>query len=237
MKSVFTYTERRLHKLRQLLREYEARPDVDILHQIRVEIKKTKAVLNLIGYARKKFNAHAIYIPFRTIHRASGILWEPEVINRLMKQYSFASVAGNKNEIESFRGLIPDFLHSLKKQKSVVLSAAKKVQLKTYKKYVKKKQARLEKLIRAGVRVGTVHPIRKHLKELYYLFTLTRPKRKIDLIYTQCEKRIGQWLDQRLLLDQLRKQSANQEIISPLRSHMKQEMNEIRKELRGFIKS
>lgn len=237
MKSVFTYTKKRLHTLRKFLREYEARPDLDILHQIRVEIKKTKAVLNLIGYARKKFDAHAVYIPFRTIHRASGILWEPEVINRLMKKYSFAEVPGNKNEMETFRQLIPDFQHSLKKQKSVVLSAAKKVQLKVYKKYMKKKQVGLRKLIRAGVRVGTVHPIRKQLKELHYLFTLTRPKRKIDLIYTQCEKRIGQLLDQRLLIAQLRTQSANQKIISPIQAHMKQELNKIRKELRGFIKS
>lgn len=237
MKSVFTYTKKRLHTLRRFLREYEARPDLDILHQIRVEIKKTKAVLNLIGYARKEFDAHAVYIPFRTIHRASGILWEPEVINRLMKKYSFAEVPGNKNEMETFRQLIPDFQHSLKKQKSVVLSAAKKVQLKVYKKYMKKKQVGLRKLILAGVRVGTVHPIRKQLKELHYLFTLTRPKRKIDLIYTQCEKRIGQLLDQRLLIAQLRTQSANQKIISPIQAHMKQELNKIRKELRGFIKS
>lgn len=237
MKSVLTYTEKRLHTLRQLLRKYQVQPEVDLLHQIRVEIKKTKAVLNLIRYARKKFDAHAVYIPFRTIHRASGMLWEPEVINRLMKEYSFMEVPGNKNEIENFRQLIPDFLHSLKKQKSIVLSAAKKVQLKAYKKYMKKKQVGLRKLIRAGVRVGTVHPIRKHLKELYYLFTLTRPKRKIDLIYTQCEKRIGQLLDQRLLIAQLRMQSANQIIISPMQAHMKQEMNKIRKELRGFIKA
>ncbi len=237
MKSVFTYTKKRLHTLRQLLQEYDGKPEVDLLHQIRVEIKKTKAILNLIGYARKKFDAHAVYIPFRTIHRASGILWEPEVINRLIKEYSFMEVPGNKNEIENFRQLIPDFLHSLKKQKSIVLSAAKKVQLKAYKKYMKKKQVGLRKLIRAGVRVGTVHPIRKHLKELYYLFTLTRPKRKIDLIYTQCEKRIGQWLDQRLLIAQLRMQSVNQKIISPMQAHMKQEMNEIRRELRRFIKS
>jgi CHAD domain-containing protein len=136
MKRLTTYTTKRFKNLTLQLKSYAHIQDPEVLHEIRVEVKKIKVVLNLIGFSVKKFNAHKHFIPFRTIFRQAGKIREPEVLYKLLlkckiegvkdaqlpdeKKINLLSIALKKN--------FPEFLVTLKGEKKKLSKVIRKVQ-------------------------------------------------------------------------------------------------------------
>lgn len=230
------YAKKRLVRLQSALQEFGHRTDPELIHLVRVEIKKLKALLNLIGYSRKKFKAHETYIPFRTIHRASARIWEPVVMQRLLKQYAIqVPNVYSPLEIEKFRLKIPSFVEAIKKGKRAILPAVKEVTKNDYRKYLKKKNRLVGDLITGSIQLRQLHLIRKHVKEVYYLSGISKKRKEINPLLSQCDNLIGSWLDQKLVLAWLRKSNPTSQVISLVQSQMKSGLTDIRNELKNYL--
>lgn len=230
------YAKKRLVRLQSALQEFGHRSDPELIHQVRVEIKKLKALLNLMGYSRKKFKSHETYIPFRTIHRASARIWEPVVMQRLLKQYAITIPNVNSTqEIEKFRSKIPKFVKAVRKGKQSILPSAKKVVKDDYRKYLKKKNRQVCDLITSGIPLRQLHLIRKQVKEVYYLLGIFKKRKQINPLLARCDNLIGNWLDQKLVLAQLRKSNPKSRVIPLVQSQMKSGLKDIRTELKYFV--
>lgn len=105
------YAEKRLAHIKAHLKGYAHAPDAELLHQVRVEIKRLKALLALLQYHNKKFDAHKAYVPFRDIFRACYAIREPAVMSELSKKFAGQKrkrSGADKATIKKFQRRFPD---------------------------------------------------------------------------------------------------------------------------------
>src|SRR5690348_10635786 len=97
MKSLEKYVRARAKHLKKLLNTYSESGTDETIHDIRVEIKKLKAVLQLAGSVLPRFNAHKVFVPLRDIFRKAGAIREKDITTRLAEQHNL-KVSGTASE-------------------------------------------------------------------------------------------------------------------------------------------
>jgi CHAD domain-containing protein len=194
------------------LKSYAHIQDPEVLHAIRVEVKRIKGVLNLISFSVKKFNAHKHFIPFRTIFRQAGKIRETEVLYKLLLKYKIEGVKDAQLPDEkkinrlriAFQKNLPGFLITLKGEKKKLSKVIRKVEKPDVENYLKKKKKELKRLLFPTFSKKTLHKARKIVKEIIYLSQVAS-KHKSDTFYGKLESTIGQWHDTTLLLPILKR--------------------------------
>jgi CHAD domain-containing protein len=86
------FAHRQFKSLNKHLEGYKDKKDPELVHKIRVDIKKIKAILSVINDCLKGFRAHKNFIPFRTIFRRAGEIRDPEVLTALLLEYGIPDV-------------------------------------------------------------------------------------------------------------------------------------------------
>ena len=125
MKQLKDYSKKRFKILKDSLESYRHILDPEKLHQIRVEIKKIKVIINLINSCAHKFKGHRHFVPFRTIFRRAGEIRQPEIFYRLLLLYQIGGVSDAKipksKKIDvlsqAFQKDVPQFIESVSIQK------------------------------------------------------------------------------------------------------------------------
>ncbi len=212
MKAFKSYTDKQLRTLHRLLKEYAVLHDTETLHKIRVDIKRIKAALKLLGYRSPRFNTHRHYLPFRDIFRKANQIREPELMVKLLMAYKIEGIAGEHlltaraPLITSFRKKIPSFAEKIRKSEETLQAPIRSVRVPLFRRYLKVTAGRIQKRLYPKPDFRSIHGTRKKIKQLIYLSAVYQGMRRKDYrFYRTIEQTIGQLHDKQVLVDFLRK--------------------------------
>ncbi|HWA35270.1 MAG TPA: CHAD domain-containing protein [Cyclobacteriaceae bacterium] len=174
MKSLEKYVRTRAKNLRKCLTAYSESGTDETIHDIRVEIKKLKAVLQLAGSARPRFNAHKVFVPLRDIFRKAAAIREKDVAIKLAKLHKLKatgkrSESGQQSAKEIFEFDIPAFIKHVKQQEKKILKEIAKISRKEFTAALSKQLKITKKVLYPNVIVKKLHKTRKGIKEVLYL--------------------------------------------------------------------
>lgn len=207
MKTAAYYAKARMQAIVNALEKYHQFQETDSLHRIRVEIKKLKSVIMVLGQADRKFDAHEHYLPLRNIFRKAGQIRQPSVLIELMLHYGVEGLpierlGDPQKAAAKFRADTPFYMTQVKKLAKKLKSRFKHVRKKDITGYVKE----LEQFIRGTfvprLNAKKLHTARKRMKQAVYLTGLTDRVSKEDRkFYSRMEGAIGALHDRESLLE------------------------------------
>jgi len=240
MKGIITsYTKRRLRNLKRLLHSYRSLESPEILHQIRIEIKKIKAVLRLIHFNRKSFRNHKAYLPFRALFRACGEIRDPFVMQSLIDKFKGINppIVVDQCLNSNFNNHLSTYIRTIKKSETKILPKTEKIKSSTYKDFLKKNKMELENLLYPTFLQGDLHEIRKLIKEIYYLTSIRSKRKDINSFFVASSDLIGNWRDKRIVIQKLGKSVPPEtELIQKLKTESRSDIRALKKLVRNFYK-
>jgi CHAD domain-containing protein len=208
------FSHRQFKQLKKHLKNYARSGEPAAIHQIRVDIKKIKAILGVIEHSVKNFQSHKNFIPFRKIFRRAGEIREPDVYNQLLLQYKVngapkSSIKGEpENLSKTFESDIPNFIKVVKNQETKLQDSIRAVHRSDLKRYVRAKMKEVELQLTPKPQMKTIHKTRKAVKEVIYLSEAGSKLKKGEAIfYERMADLIGKFHDNIMLLDKLKTES------------------------------
>lgn len=207
MKQLIKYITNRFNLILSNLEKYNSIPEQEMLHIIRVELKKIKAIFNLINFCYQNFNASKEFKPLKEIFRTAGAIREVYLTKKLFLEYKikFESEAVNdKTENE----LISGFIKNIPRYKKIVLKSFKNLEMHSGKVdsaclriYLNLKKSELQKQIYPEINESNLHEERKIIKEIIYLTGISdRGRKNINPLYDEIQNTIGKWHDKHVLI-------------------------------------
>jgi hypothetical protein len=198
-----------------------------------LEIKKIKALLHLIHFNNKDFRDHKHYIPFRTIFREAGKIRDTGVRKELLEQYTQIHspfFRSPDKAIKRFIKAVPSHIKTLRKQKKMILKETEKIRSRTYTLYLHKKNNELDQFLTNGFNQSELHILRKLIKEIIYLTSITKKKSKLDSFLNESADLIGNWHDKKVLIPWIRAHTPKEkDTIARLQSESNNDLQSLRK--------
>ncbi len=233
MKALNRYADKRFKRLKTLLKSFPDETEKEFLHQIRLEIKRIKALLRLIHFNDNKFPDHKHYIPLRDIFRASGKIRDAGLRHELLEQYTQIHTPffrSPEKVLKHFINKIQGHISVVNKTRKIVLKEIASVKSRTYQLYLRKKNNELTELLSEGIRQKNLHELRKLIKEITYLTSVKKKKNKIDPFLTLSSELIGNWHDKKILIPWIRIHAAKEKgTIKKLQTESNTDMQKLRK--------
>lgn len=237
MKSLTRYTKKRFKRINRLLNSFPESQDQEVLHRIRLEIKKIKTLLHLVHYHNKRFKEQPSFIPFRSIFRDCNKIREPQVLHSLIVKYTedrYLPKDDTATFSQRFINNIPMHLKNIKKKGQLILKKIKKVKSSTYHLYLKKKQKELRNVSSAST-ITDLHSYRKLIKEIFYLLSINNENRSINPFFKETATLIGDWHDKSIVIQKLRKKRPLQtDLIKKLQHEKRADITILKKRIKMF---
>ncbi|MBL7858367.1 MAG: CHAD domain-containing protein [Cyclobacteriaceae bacterium] len=193
---------------------------MEILHKIRLEIKRIKAILKLIRFTQQNFRMHNTYKPLRTIFRKAGLIRESLVFQNLLSHYAPNNTIDEllllptPKTISGFRKNIPHYLTSVKKIGKVIDRACKKVKTIEVLHCIQKLKNTVRKRLHPAPNLSALHAARKSCKAIVYLSaTLKNRKNILPPFFAEMAMLIGSWHDKKYVIHILSARGIPQEEI------------------------
>lgn len=210
MKRFEKFVQEQFKSLVKHLKKYRGSRETETLHQIRVAIKKIKAILAVINNSKKGFKAHKNFIPLREIFRSAGAIREPDVLARLLLQHQIKGVEllpGDREELTTaFDSEIPHFIGKVKNLRNKLEADLKRVHRNDLKRYLRKKKKEIKRQLYPKPEIRILHKTRKAIKEVIYLSEANgNLKKKETKFYDQMQDVVGKLHDKQVLLGLLKK--------------------------------
>lgn len=213
LKALQKYGHARFKHLQQQLKHYAQRTDPEILHRIRVELKKIKVLFHLVAFCPGNFNSKREYKPLRKIFRKAGHIRKVDVVSRLqheyktddMKQDVLSETRKKRKYISSFKNNIPDFQRIIRKYDKKMKKYFKRTDAGCFKKYLLSKENEVEKKFSPRLRLRELHESRKLIKEIIYLSPLSKDVPVDVKYYHSLQDIIGSWHDKQMFMQLVRK--------------------------------
>jgi CHAD domain-containing protein len=243
VKKLKQYARQRFKKLTDSLTSYGHVQDPAEIHNIRVEIKKIKALINMVNFCVRNFKSHQQFVPLRTIFRRAGEIRQPEVVYQLLLLYQIGGIldAQIPKSVKTdklsaaFQKEVPQFLASVKLQSKKIKVFYKKVSKAEARKYLKNQKLELKKSLFPTFDKVMLHKSRKIIKEIIYLYWVEK-NQKLPRFYKEAETIIGQWHDKQVLLPVLRKSKATDEIAT-LTAACKDDIIKLKKRIAAYYQT
>jgi CHAD domain-containing protein len=237
MKAVKQFAKKRFSRLHAVLTDFPAGREKEELHEMRLEIKKIKAVLRLIHFNDNHFRDHKHYLPFRTIFRQAGKIRDAGLRHELLEQYTTIHspfFRSPDKEIKQFIKEMHGHIDVVRKQKKKILAEISKIKSRTYTLYLHKKNNELNDRLSNGVNQKKLHLLRKLIKEVIYLTSIHVKKSKIDSFLIKSDSLIGSWHDKKVLIPWIRSNTPKEKATITL---LQRECNEDMQQLRKMIQN
>jgi hypothetical protein len=197
------------------LHSYKQKKDNDLLHKLRVAIKKGNAVLNMLYKLEPSFDYDKAYQPYKIIFKSAGLIREEILQRERLKDASKNKVI--KKPADVLKNLNQDFfkissmqLKNADEALPEIKASLESVKHQKIKSYCKKLSQKLKSKWKKNSNEGEIHKFRKSLKQLLYCAHLLSEKERKKLISDKEHKRIdklqddiGQWHDNILLLNKI----------------------------------
>jgi hypothetical protein len=210
-----------------------------MFHQIRIEIKKIKAVLRLLHHNQKNFRSHKAYLPFRALFRACGEIREPFVIQGLIDKFKGFNtpIVVDLNLTSNIKNHLLTYIRTIKRSETEILTKTGKIKSSTYKDFLKKNKIELKNLLYPTFLQRDLHKIRKLIKEIYYLSSIRSKRKNINSFYVTSADLIGNWHDKKTVIQKLRKSvPLETELIQTLKTENRSDISALKKLVQNFYK-
>lgn len=244
MKRLVKYTWTRLGRITAGLEKYHEFQQMESLHRIRVELKKLRAVIKVVGASNRDVDAHKVFLPFRKIFKKSGQIRQASVLTELMLRYGIepvptASPAALKNAQDQFRTAVPFHLQTVRRLEKQLTRLVRDISRKDVRRYVQKREKLIRKILIPEMQVAKLHLARKHMKQVFYLTGVSPVIVPEDrMAYSRMEKIIGAIHDKELLITHLQKHGSGVEIskIGALKNSFEADREELGKHVDAFYR-
>ena len=179
MKGLETYFKTRKRAITLIL---EKAPDsyiVETFHELRVEIKRLKALFELIAFCSKKFKPRKTFKPFRIIFKEAGKIRELQLEQtileeqpdfHLLKKYPNRLKKLETKKIKNFFSIANKrLINKLKVKYRKIICVLTQISKKKANRYKNKTRKEIKKLIRKNTfKKKQIHDFRKRLKVYQY---------------------------------------------------------------------
>jgi CHAD domain-containing protein len=237
MKRLRKFASKPLRALTAHLKTVPVNHDTETLHQIRLDIKKIKAVFKLIDDGQKKFRSHKYFLPFRTIFRKADAIRQSEVLRSLLSKYPEEGRQLPQVEhppLETFESKVPNYLHIVKVQSKKLKPYLKKIKQHDIGPYLKHQYKKIESNLYPHLTLKDIHKTRKSIKAALFIAGSTdHLKKKKEKFYNTLQEAIGDLHDKQLLLQLLNKNGDRQNHHA-IRSACARDIRHIRNLATGF---
>jgi CHAD domain-containing protein len=187
-------------------------------HQLRVEIKKIKALHKLISSFAKKFDRDSSFQPYRTIFKAAGKVRELQLHESFLKKNSAPDHLQHYREhlkelklgeqAKFCQKINKGSLKDLQNSSATIFSSLKKAKKDSLRDYIGKNHKKIKELLcKDRLITDEVHQLRKRLKSLYYVLKIHDSKglRKELQPMEKLSDTIGKWHDKLVIGQHLQK--------------------------------
>lgn len=218
MKGLKGYLNRREEGIVLLLAKPAPTCTPATFHQLRVEIKKLRALFELINDCAPAFKRKKNFKPFRVLFRQAGKVREIQVEEGLLKKYftgNTLQVYRNslkqlriKERNQYFLLLTDELTAHLEKNFHTLKTFLSKVNKKRLNAYLTRQREEIRKKLSAkNLPQSELHELRKRLKTYAYNSRLSPDEKQTGtfLTKTRLAALLGQWHDDRLMLLNLQK--------------------------------
>ena len=234
MKELVTYFKTRESALNLILEKAPDSYTVETFHELRVEIKKLKALFELIAFCSKKFKTRKTFKPFRTIFKEAGKIRELQLQQTILeKQPNFHLLKKYPNRLKkqeikktkNFFSLANKLLiKKLKGKYRKIIYLIIKISKKKVNRYRNKTRKEIKKLIRRNTfKKMQIHNFRKRLKVYEYNDKIGNPNQQNKLIpdKNMLSAMLGGWHDYEVAILHLKKTIPSYKTNSKERKHLK----------------
>ncbi|HCW07280.1 MAG TPA: hypothetical protein DGG95_07945 [Cytophagales bacterium] len=202
------YAKSRYKALFKKLGAFRKKEKKELLHDIRVEIKKIKSLLLATEYCVNGFKAHPNFVSIRSIFRRAGEIRDRQVSHTLLSKFKL--VVASQND-ESTHQLILDFIQDIPGFKVIVEEgwrAAKnefsRVKKKALKEHLNELSLQIKGQLFPKVNLKSIHKIRKLIKQLLYLSAISPLSKSRSHFFQELSEDIGDLHDRQTLLKNLK---------------------------------
>ena len=207
MSEIREYAKKQIGSALHLLEQYTTASDEEVLHQLRVSLKKIKAVLDYLRTLHPK-KIKSLRKKLRFVFQSAGSLREAQLRLKWLKEKGFLFLIQYttldqkiKEEEELFFAQKQDYSESLAFIHDELNNYLKKVDADALLQYALKLKEQLEKKMQI-VAKNDWHELRKLIKQLLYAHHWLTEKDKLKVLtvedyqkFDQLQEKIGNWHD------------------------------------------
>lgn len=234
MKALETYFKTRKRALNLILKKAPDSYTVETFHQLRIEIKRLKALFELITFCSKKFKPRKTFKPFRIIFREVGkirdlqleqTILEEQPNFHLLNKYPNRLKKLETKKIKNFFSIANKrLIKKLKGKYRKIIRLLTQISKKKVNRYRSKTRKEIKKLIRKNnFKKKQIHAFRKQLKVYQYNEKIGNPDQQNKLISHKnvLSDIIGEWHDYQVVIVHLKKTIPSYKTNSNERKHLK----------------
>lgn len=207
------YYKKCLNRIGKILKQDDFTEET--VHQLRVEIKKIRALFILLHHIDRKFPTHKFYKPFETIFEMAGKTRAVQVEEKLLKEYIFNSSDLYLAQLQTLvlkksdrlkKAASSDAIAKLDRGKKAIAPFLNKVTEKRVQHFLKTSGKKLNGLLKRKIfKEQDLHALRKHLKSFYFIAKIGYENMIIPEPWSKLLELLGEWHDEQVAIEHLRK--------------------------------
>lgn len=218
MKALETYFKKQASTIHLLLGQESKSFTADSFHQLRVEIKRVKALVDLIAFCSKKWNPKKTFKPFKVIFKLAGKVREIQLqLALLEEQPSFKSLVDCRKQLKKKlkRALGKFFItadseasSTLRKKHRIIIALFLQIGKKKRRRYMADKRQEINKMLHQNtVKKKQIHTFRKRLKVYDYNEKIMKyPEQNKGIVArNKLMELLGHWHDYQVSILQIKK--------------------------------
>lgn len=218
MKTLETYFKKKASTIHLLLDQESKSFTADTFHQLRVEIKRVKALVDLIAFCSHKWNPKKTFEPFKVIFKQAGKVREIQLQLALLEQQpSFNSLTGCRKQYKKKlkRALEKFFVAAdsktsgkLRKKHRIIIALFLQIGKKKRRRYMAIKRQEIKKMLRENtIKKKQIHTFRKRLKVYDYNEKIMKyPEQNKEIAErNRLMEILGHWHDYQVSILQIKK--------------------------------
>lgn len=222
MKALDTYFKKQASTIHLLLNQEPKNFTADTFHQLRVEIKRVKALVDLIAFCSKKWNTKKTFKPFKIIFKQAGKVREIQLqLALLEEQPSFNSLTGCRKQYKKKlkRALEKFFIAAdsktcgkLRKKHRIIIARFLQIGTKKRRQYMAVKRQEIKKMLRQNtVKKKQIHTFRIRLKVYDYNEKIMKypEQNKGIAARNRLMELLGHWHDYQVSILQIKKATSS----------------------------
>ena len=207
MKRFRKYYSNRYSALLYNLELFYTYPEQEVLHKIRVELKKINTMFHLIHYCSVKFKSRKEFIDLKNIFREAGKIREMQQTYKLMLKYKIKRSLQKKIQDDeydltmNFRMKAGQFKKNINDVFERTKNYTSKINSGNLSEFLMIRQLKLQDLISPEPDPDNLHNVRKVIKDIVYLSEIKYGKNNnIEPVFDEIQNLIGKWHDKQILM-------------------------------------
>jgi CHAD domain-containing protein len=208
MKRLKKFTHRQMRSLIRHLEKFRQNREPEIIHKIRVDVKKIKAITRILQACSPGYRKHKDVVLFRKIFRKTGYIRDADIMIELLSTYQVSGL--QDDQLPSSESLmnalalkVPQFIKKVRKTGRKLESFSAGVRRRHFFEYLQGKQKQAKSHLFPLPVMSMIHQVRKDIKEVLYLSEIDKSPVKEIEVYEKIQDLIGKLHDKQVLLDRL----------------------------------